>query len=97
MTQRPFGAVAIGKKVKFNQFDGKARFGQRLAQLHQGIFDSEKMSGAEQVVEMMNDIKTDRWMEMGFSASLDMVLVCDLRILEVIYRDNFVMFSSSVL
>ena len=93
MTQRPYGTVAIDKKVKFNLFEGKARFGQRLAQLHQGIFESETTSGAAQFVDMMNDIKTDRWMEVGFSVSLGMVLVCDLRILEVYIQRQLCNFS----
>ncbi|KAJ5799779.1 uncharacterized protein N7518_001847 [Penicillium psychrosexuale] len=60
-SERLFGAVAIGKKVKFYQFDGKAQVGQQLAPLHQGILDMDDPNGCSQVEGMMNHIKANAW------------------------------------
>ncbi|KGO35837.1 Cytochrome b5 [Penicillium expansum] len=61
-TERLFGALAIGKKVKFYRFDGKTQPNQRLAQLHQDTIDLEKANGPAQVEGMMNYIKINAWL-----------------------------------
>lgn len=43
--ERPFGAVAIGTKVRFYRFDGKAALENQLSQLHQGTFDMVSEDG----------------------------------------------------
>ncbi|KAJ5177851.1 Cytochrome b5 [Penicillium coprophilum] len=60
-TERMFGAVAIGKKAKFYRFDRKAQPDQRLAGLHEDVFDLEKVDGSSQVEGTMNYIKTNAW------------------------------------
>lgn len=60
-TKRLFPPIAVGKKVKFDLFDGKAQPDQRLAQLHQGLVDLKKANGSAQVEDMMNYIKTNAW------------------------------------
>ncbi|OQD74647.1 hypothetical protein PENDEC_c010G00167 [Penicillium decumbens] len=58
---RLFGAVAIGKKVRFYQFNGKAPAGQKLAQLHRDTIHMSTDSGIIEVERMMNYIKANAW------------------------------------
>ncbi|KAG2416353.1 hypothetical protein HFD88_007568 [Aspergillus terreus] len=60
-SEKLFGAVAIGKKVRFYRFDGKALIHQQLVQLHQGTIDMANLSGVTQVEKMMNYIKANAW------------------------------------
>ncbi|KAJ5199951.1 Cytochrome b5 [Penicillium cf. griseofulvum] len=55
---RLFGAIAIGKKVIFYLFEGKAQPDQRLARLHRDIFELEKVGGYAQVEGVIDYIKT---------------------------------------
>ena len=56
-----FGAVAIGKKVRFYRSDGKKPYEQQIVQLHQGTFDMGGPDGIVQVEDMMNYIKENAW------------------------------------
>lgn len=58
---RLFGALAVGKKVRFYQFDGKASPGQTLVQLHQDTLDLEDPSDIVQVENMLSYIKENAW------------------------------------
>ncbi|KAJ6178041.1 hypothetical protein N7519_008502 [Penicillium mononematosum] len=58
-SDRLFGAVGIGKEVRFYEFDGRKPPGQRLAQLHGGSFDMGNRNGITQVENMMNYIKAN--------------------------------------
>lgn len=60
-SERLFGAVAIGKKVRFYQFNGRAPHNQKVVQLHQGTFDMDTANGITQVENMMNYIKANAW------------------------------------
>ncbi|KAI9045252.1 uncharacterized protein KD926_009666 [Aspergillus affinis] len=61
-SQRLFGAVAIGKKVRFYRFDGRAATpSQEIIQLHQGTFDMDDPNGVAQVESMMDYIKANGW------------------------------------
>ena len=60
-SERLYGAVAIGLKVRFFQFDGTAPANQQLVQLHQGTFDMGGPNGIAQVEDMMNYIKANGW------------------------------------
>ncbi|KAJ5952159.1 Cytochrome b5 [Penicillium vulpinum] len=58
---RLFGAVAVGTRVRFYRFDGKAELDRRLARLHQDTFNLEEFNGHAQVEDIMNSIKTNAW------------------------------------
>lgn len=60
-SNRLFGAVAIGKKVKFYQFDGNARQDHQVSELHHGTFDMGDPNGVTQVERMMDYIKSNGW------------------------------------
>ncbi|KAI9929995.1 hypothetical protein ASPWEDRAFT_35244 [Aspergillus wentii DTO 134E9] len=60
-SERLFEAVAIGKKVRFYRFDGRAANNQNLVQLHQGTFDMDNPNGIVQVENMMNYVKANGW------------------------------------
>lgn len=60
-SERIYGAVAIGKKVRFFKFDGSPSAIRELVQLHQGTIDMDAPGGIEQVECMMNRIKADGW------------------------------------
>ncbi|KAL3456633.1 hypothetical protein BJX64DRAFT_270331 [Aspergillus heterothallicus] len=58
---RLFGAIAIGTKVRFYRYDGRADEGQTTTRLHQGTFDLREPAGISQVENMMNYIKAVGW------------------------------------
>ncbi|RAK96807.1 uncharacterized protein BO80DRAFT_365600 [Aspergillus ibericus CBS 121593] len=60
-SERIYGAVAIGSKVRFYRFDGTAPANQQLVQLHQGTIDMCAPNGIGQVESMMNYIKANGW------------------------------------
>ena len=65
-SKRVFGAVAIGKKVRFYRFDGKKPYEQQIVQLHQGTFDMGTPDGIAQVEDMMSYIKENAWQWANF-------------------------------
>jgi hypothetical protein len=54
-----FGAVAIGKKVRFYRFEGQAPQNQQMVQLHQGIIDMDTVNGIAQVEDMMDYVSAN--------------------------------------
>ena len=60
-SERLYGAVAIGKKVRFYRFDGRAAPDQELVQLHPGTIDMDIEGSITQVENMMNYIKATGW------------------------------------
>ncbi|PYH94557.1 hypothetical protein BO71DRAFT_450028 [Aspergillus ellipticus CBS 707.79] len=58
---RLFGAVAIGTKVRFYQWDGQVLPDGELCQLHPGTFDLATNDGIQEVENMMNFIKARGW------------------------------------
>ena len=60
-SKRLFGAVAIGKKVRFYRFDGKKPYEQQIVQLDQSTFDMGTPDGIVQVEDMMNYIMENAW------------------------------------
>ncbi|GKZ81324.1 hypothetical protein AnigIFM56816_005839 [Aspergillus niger] len=60
-SEKLFGAVAIGTKVKFFRFDGKAPVNRMLTPLHRDTLDLKIPSQLIQVENMLDYIKTNGW------------------------------------
>ncbi|PLB38548.1 uncharacterized protein BDW47DRAFT_105035 [Aspergillus candidus] len=60
-SDRLFGALAIGKKVRFYQFNGESLEDQKLVALHQGTIDMDESTGITHVENMLDYIKANRW------------------------------------
>ncbi|PLB53283.1 hypothetical protein P170DRAFT_434976 [Aspergillus steynii IBT 23096] len=60
-SEKLYGAVAIGTKVRFYRFDGKAPYNQQLTQLHAGAIDMNAPNGITEVENMMNYVKANGW------------------------------------
>ncbi|KAJ5724048.1 hypothetical protein N7488_002083 [Penicillium malachiteum] len=55
-----FGAVAIGKKVRFYRF-GEADNESGMSQLHDGTIDIDAPNGMLQVEEILRHIEANSW------------------------------------
>jgi hypothetical protein len=65
-SNRLFGAVAIGTKVRFYRFDGNASTRQQqLVQMHGGTIDIATTAGVTQVESWMNHVKQQGWQWSG--------------------------------
>lgn len=60
-SERLFGAVAIGTKLKFYRFDGHAGLGNYLSPLHQGTLDLSESGDLPEIERMLNYIKANGW------------------------------------
>ncbi|PWY64614.1 hypothetical protein BO83DRAFT_381842 [Aspergillus eucalypticola CBS 122712] len=60
-SEKLFGAVAIGTKVKFFRFDGKAPVHRRLTPLHRDVLDLKIPSQLVQVEDLLNYIRANGW------------------------------------
>ncbi|KAK1146028.1 hypothetical protein N8T08_003676 [Aspergillus melleus] len=63
--KRLFGAVAVGKKVRFYQFDGREPSGQAVVQLHQDTLDMDDSDDIVQIETWMGYIKMNAWQWSG--------------------------------
>ncbi|KAH8425419.1 uncharacterized protein LDX57_003172 [Aspergillus melleus] len=62
--KRLFGAVAVGKKVRFYQF-GRGPSGQAVVQLHQDTLDMDDSDDIVQIETWMDYIKMNAWQWSG--------------------------------
>ncbi|PKY08598.1 hypothetical protein P168DRAFT_19638 [Aspergillus campestris IBT 28561] len=58
-SDRLFGALAIGKKVRFYRFNGELPDGEKLVPLHQGTIDIDDPTGITQVEKILDYIKAN--------------------------------------
>ena len=60
ISHRLFGAVAIGTKVQFYQFDGQ-KASDQLVPLHEGTLDIDDPAHNPEIERILNHIKTHAW------------------------------------